>query len=368
VHIYVHVPFCARRCSYCDFAIAVRRTTPDQQYIAAISQEWRHWAALRGDDGAAPVTTLYFGGGTPSRLEPASIAQLIDTIAAERRMAPDAEVTLETNPDDVTEARAHAWSASGVNRVSLGVQSHDPAVLEWMHRTHRAEQVPGAVAALRGAGIHNISIDMIFALPTALGRDWRQDLQRTIGLEPAHVSLYGLTVEPHTLLFRWTQQGGTVAPTDDRYAEEYLEAHESLTAAGYEHYEVSNAGRPGFRARHNFAYWTGVDYVGLGPSAHSLDRDVRRWNVREWAAYQTRLARGESVTAGSESLDAATRALERRYLRLRTSDGLRAAELPVGTAECWHQQGWATLHDGLVCLTAEGWLRLDALVGAARRS
>jgi oxygen-independent coproporphyrinogen-3 oxidase len=365
VHIYIHVPFCARRCSYCDFAIAVRKETPDAQFVAAIEREWRGWIAHRDESADPKITTLYFGGGTPSRLQPASIAHLVRVVSVDRPLARDAEVTLETNPDDVTPERAMAWRVAGVNRVSLGVQSHDPAVLEWMHRTHRAEQVLPAIAALRAADIVNISIDLIFALPSELRRDWTADLERTFALEPTHVSLYGLTVEPHTPLFRWTERGSAIPAPDERYAEEYLAAHQHIRDAGFEHYEVSNAGRPGFRSRHNSVYWTGADYLGLGPSAHSLADGVRRWNVREWADYQLSTARGESVVSGTEALGDEERRLERRYLGLRTAAGLAEAELPANARESWLREGWATVDGGRVRLTVEGWLRLDALVGAA---
>ena len=366
MHIYVHVPFCARRCSYCDFAIAVRKATPDAAFVEAIEREWHGHATHATPSG--PITTLYFGGGTPSRLEPTTIKRLVDMVVAKCGIATDAEITLETNPDDVTPERANAWVAAGINRVSLGVQSHDPEVLAWMHRTHSAGQVPPAVAALRAAGIDNISIDMIFALPVELDRDWRRDLDLTIALEPTHLSLYGLTIEPHTPLFRWTERGTAVTVPDERYADEYLLADQVMVASGFEHYEVSNAGRTGFRARHNSAYWRGVDYVGLGPSAHSFEGGVRRWNVREWADYQARSARGESLIAGSESLNGEARALEARYLGLRTTDGLPLAELPQDLRDAWHRAGWATLDDDRVRLTAEGWLRLDALVGAGPHS
>lgn len=366
MHIYVHIPFCARRCSYCDFAIAVRREIPNRQYVGAIAAEWQSRAGEWGT--AAAIDTLYFGGGTPSRLDPASLAAIIEAITAEIPMASDAEVTLETNPDDVTREHADAWASTGVNRISLGVQSHNPTVLAWMHRTHSAEQVPAAVHVLRAAGFDNLSTDLIFALPAGLERDWREDLVRTLDLAPTHVSLYGLTVEPHTPLFRWTQRGTAAAPPDERYAEEYLDAHDRLTRAGLEHYEVSNAGRPGCHSRHNSAYWSGADYLGLGPSAHSFHQGRRRWNVREWAEYQARCEAGEPIVAGTELLSAEARSLERRYLRLRTRQGLPIAELAPGTPDRWCREGWATMEDGQVRLTVEGWLRLDALVGAAQHS
>src|ERR1700737_1020840 len=167
MHIYVHVPFCARRCSYCDFAIAVRKQVPSDAYVAAVLREWSLWQTDPTWDASPEVQTIYFGGGAPSRLTPAAIARLLEQIAADRAVVPGAEVTLEANPDDVTLAGAQAWRAAGVNRISLGVQSFHPRVLQWMHRTHTADQVPRAVDSIRCAGIQDLSVDLIFGLPSA---------------------------------------------------------------------------------------------------------------------------------------------------------------------------------------------------------
>jgi oxygen-independent coproporphyrinogen-3 oxidase len=365
MHLYIHVPFCARRCSYCDFAIAVRSRTPDAGFVEAIAREWHRRRDHPVVAAAELLDTLYFGGGTPSRLEPESIARLIELVAGDLPLSPGAEVTLEANPDDITPARAVAWCGAGVNRVSLGVQSHDPAVLEWMHRSHRAEQVPDAVAMLREAGIDNISTDLIFALPPEVRRDWGRDLDLTLALGPTHVSLYGLTIEPRTPLARWTERGTAHEATDDRYAAEYLLAHREFSTAGFEHYEVSNAGRPGHRARHNSAYWELRDYLGLGPSAHSFLAGVRSWNEREWVAWQALVAGGRDPMAGSELLDPEQVELERWYLGLRTDRGLALAERQQELVGSWASAGWAVVADGRFRLTAEGWLRLDALVSAA---
>lgn len=366
MHAYIHVPFCARRCSYCDFAIAVRRETPDDAFVEAIGREWRG----RRDNPAisGPLDTIYFGGGTPSRLAPETIAELIGLVAADLPLAIDAEITIEANPDDVTPARAVSWHRAGVNRVSLGVQSHDPTVLAWMHRTHTAEQVAPAMAMLREAGIDNISVDLIFALPPEVPRDWSRDLELTLALDPAHLSLYGLTVEPHTPLARWTERGTTHEAPEARYASEYLAAHEALVAAGFDHYEVSNAALPGRRSRHNAGYWTLADYVGLGPGAHSFLGGVRSWNEREWVAYARRAGLGEGVEAGREVLDPEQQALEHWYLALRTDRGVPDKALPADLAEQWLAEGWAIHHDGAIRLTPEGWLRLDALVTVAAGS
>jgi oxygen-independent coproporphyrinogen-3 oxidase len=366
VHLYFHVPFCARRCSYCDFAIAVRRTIPSAAYRDAVLAEW----AWRRDHPAwassSRVETVYFGGGTPSLLDPAALGAVLERVVAERAVAPDAEITLEANPDDVTPASAAAWRALGINRVSLGVQSFDPGVLSWMHRTHTAEQVPAAVDALRAAGFADVSLDLIFGLPATLARDWDRDLTQALALQPDHLSLYGLTVEQGTALGRWAARGEVTPVDEERYAEEFLRADERLTGAGLDHYEVSNYGRPGHRARHNSAYWRRAPYLGLGPSAHSGWGNRREWNVREWSAYERAMAGGSSV-AESETLDPAAVVLETLYLGFRTEGGVPRALVPEAAAEAWSREGWAVAGGGRLRLTPEGWLRLDALAAAAAR-
>jgi oxygen-independent coproporphyrinogen-3 oxidase len=366
MHVYIHVPFCARRCTYCDFAIAVRREVPSRRFVNAVLQEWARWQSHPAWTGSPRVDTVYFGGGTPSRLEPGAIGDLMAGLARARAIAGDAEVTLEANPDDVTASATEAWRDAGVNRVSLGVQSFDPSVLRWMHRTHTVDQVRPAVEAIRAAGIGNVSLDLIFGLPAALGRDWDRDLTAAFALSPDHLSLYGLTVEDHTPLARWTAQGEVTPVDDERYAAEFLAAARALADHGFEHYEVSNAARPGRRARHNSAYWQRSPFIGLGPSAHSgLDRE-RRWNVRDWSAYDRLTTSGAAVVEGSEYLTDEAIALEAAYLGLRTSSGYPAARLPPDTVAAWTAAGWAHRDDdGRVRLSAEGWLRLDALVASA---
>ena len=366
MHVYVHVPFCARRCSYCDFAIAVRRDVPSRRFVDAVRREWLGWQDHPVWAESGEVRTVYFGGGTPSRLDPAGITELLAAIGRARAVSPEAEVTLEANPEDVTPALASAWRAAGVNRVSLGVQSFDPAVLQWMHRTHTAEQVAPALAAIRGAGIDDVSLDLIFGLPAALGRDWERDLSLAFALAPAHLSLYGLTVEEHTPLWRWTERGEVTPVDEERYAAEFLQAGRALARHGFEHYEVSNAALPGRRARHNTAYWRRAPFIGLGPSAHSGFGRTRRWNLREWSAYERASGAGESVEAGREELTAEAVELEERYLGLRTIEGVPAERLPAETVTEWTAAGWAQITPARrVRLTAEGWLRLDALVASA---
>jgi oxygen-independent coproporphyrinogen-3 oxidase len=362
MHVYLHVPFCARRCSYCDFAIAVRRTVPSDAYAAAVLREWGMWQTHPIWDTSPEIRTVYFGGGTPSRLEPGAIGRLLDGFRRDRPISARAEITLEANPEDVTPDAAASWRAAGVNRISLGVQSFDPAILGWMHRTHTVEQVGQAVDILRQAQLDELSLDLIFGLPATLNRNWSADLDSAFALEPQHLSLYGLTIEPQTPLGRWTARGEVLPVDEERYAAEFLAAHAALAAHGYEHYEVSNAAKPGHRARHNSAYWRRAPFIGLGPSAHSGLGRERRWNVRDWAAYGRLLETGKSPLAGSELLDSESIGLEELYLSLRTHEGLEAGRVPAAITQAWESQGWALQVGDRIQLTSEGWLRLDALV------
>jgi putative oxygen-independent coproporphyrinogen III oxidase len=365
MHLYLHIPFCARRCSYCDFAIAVRRETPSEEYVDRVLAEW---ARCREDPrwaGFATLNTLYLGGGTPSRLAPDALNRLLDQLLDDRPLAPGAEVTLEANPEDVTLATARAWSAAGVNRISLGVQSFEPAVLTWMHRTHDAAQVPRAVMALREAGFDNLSLDLIYSLPAELPRDWSRDLDLAMALAPEHLSLYGLTVEEHTPLGHWVARGETRPSPDERYADEFLIAHRTLTGAGYRHYEVSNYGRPGREAVHNGAYWRRASFLGLGPSAHSGIGASRWWNIRDWTEWSRAITAGDSTVAASEELSPEAVAIEDLYLGLRTDSGVPVSVVSAPDLAAWKAEGWAEEAEGRVRLSAEGWLRLDALVGAS---
>jgi len=311
------------------------------------------------------LATLYLGGGTPSLLPRDDLTRLITSLLYAFSSTPSpyaVEVTLESNPEDVTPENARAWQAAGVNRVSLGAQSFDDRVLAWMHRSHDAARIGAAVHALRGAGIHNISLDLIFALPAELERDWGRDLDLALSLLPSHLSLYGLTVEARTPLARWISRGAASAPDDERYAAEYLLAHERLAAAGYQFYEVSNAALGGARSRHNSAYWSGHPYLGLGPAAHSFDGRARRWNLSAWEAYRRAVRAGHSPVESEEVLTPEQRELERLYLALRTDEGVSQSDYPTIRQSDALRAGWLEVRGDRVRCTAEGWLRLDALV------
>ncbi|MES2522927.1 MAG: radical SAM family heme chaperone HemW [Gemmatimonadota bacterium] len=370
-HLYVHVPFCARRCSYCDFSIAVRRVVPVAEYVSAIAAE----LALRSvRETGSVLDTLYLGGGTPSRLGPDGIGALIDAIREVADIAPDAEVTMEANPEDITRDAVREWKRHGVTRLSIGVQTFDDRVLQWMHREHDGAAAEAAVRAAREGGIDAFSLDLIFALPHGLERDWQRDVGRVLALDPDHVSLYGLTIEDGTPLGRWRARGDVVESPEERYESEFLHAHDALTDAGFQHYEVSNFSLPNRRARHNSAYWTGTPYLGLGPSAHGFDGSVRSWNEKHYADWIRIVGEGAVPVAGAETLTAENRVAETVYLGLRTSDGLEVTAAEREALAAWVRAGWIieqeTASGVRIRCTPEGWLRLDALAAdlTARRS
>lgn len=362
--IYVHAPFCARRCVYCDFAVSVRSTGDLPAWIEALEAELAHIAREGLFTLSDRLETLYVGGGTPSLMGPAAMSELGRIIGHERLEGPGLEWTAEANPESFTADVAEAWRSAGVNRISLGAQSFDPSALRWMGRLHGAEGPRRAVEVARASGIENLSVDLIFGLPAHIGRSWRDDLARIVELDVPHISLYGLTVESGTALGRAVQEGREVPVDEDQYRDEFLLAAEVLTAAGYRHYEVSNFARPGFESRHNSIYWQGRPYLGLGNGAHSYAPPIRRWNLRAWEAYRRAAEAGSGIEAEREVLDAAAQALEAVWLALRTDQGVplptpgsRRAEL----VSSWRELDLAHVSAGRFALTNQGWLLLDRL-------
>lgn len=362
--VYVHAPFCARRCVYCDFAVSVRATGDLDGWLAALGAELE---IARGEgllDLADELRTLYVGGGTPTLLGPHAMDGLADLLGRSRLERPGLEWTAEANPESLTDDVAVAWRAAGVNRLSLGVQTfHEPA-LRWMGRLHGPEGAVDAVARARNAGITNLSVDLIFGLPRSVGRSWRADLDRVLSLDVPHVSLYGLSIEQGTPLGRALREGRARPVDEEQYGEEFLLASEVLGQAGYEQYEVSNFARPGFASVHNGAYWDGTPYLGLGNGAHSYAPPVRRWNTRAWEEYASAVATGRSPQAEREDLDDEARRLEAVWLALRTDRGIDAPsdDSPAQrVVHGWRERGLAVVHEGRVTLTPSGWLLLDEL-------
>ena len=362
--VYVHAPFCARRCVYCDFAVKVRAEGGAQAWLAAVGAELEHTQREGWLELADELATLYVGGGTPSLLGPDAMAGLAAVLGKRRLSRSDLEWTAEANPESFDARLAAAWRAAGVNRLSLGVQSFHEPTLRWMGRTHGSGGGAEAVAAARSAGIDDVSIDLIFGLPENVGRSWSDDLQRALALDVPHVSLYGLSVEPGTALGRAVAEGRESDVDEDRYADEFLEAAETLTRHGYRHYEVSNFARPGHEARHNSVYWEGGAYLGLGNGAHSYGPPVRRWNVRDWDAYREQALRGQGGEDNREVVDAEAEELERVWLSLRTRKGMPRPDPGSRRArlvDSWVEQGLAEIRGERVRLTARGWLLLDRL-------
>jgi len=322
--VYVHIPFCARRCDYCDFATWTDRHHLMAAYAAACTTELRR----RGESQPVPpATSVFFGGGTPSLLPAELLVGILDAV----RRTGDAEVTVECNPDTVTPELLAAYRAGGVNRLSFGVQSMAPPVLAALGRTHDPAGVERAVAAARGAGFDNFNVDLIYGAAGETPADWRATLDAVLALDPPHVSAYALTVEPGTPLARRIEAGAVDGPDDDDQAEKYLAADAALTAAGRPWYEISNWSRPGRECRHNLLYWAQGEYLGVGCAAHGHTPAGRRWwNVRTPDRYIALVGSGAPAEAGHEVLDGAGREREAAMLALRTRRGVAAGPAADG--------------------------------------
>lgn len=361
--VYVHAPFCARRCFYCDFAVTVDRSPDPRSWLAAIAAEFR----LQVEDGwevAPRLDTLFVGGGTPSLLGAGAMEGLAEILGRERLSHPELEWTVEANPESVTPALVRGWRKAGVNRISLGVQSFEGGVLRWMGRLHGAEGAREAVRVVRDGGIENVSVDLIFGLPSRLERCWSRELDEILSLELPHVSLYGLTAEPGTPLGKAVGCGRESLADGESYRQEYLEASSRLREAGYRHYEVSNFARPGAWSRHNEVYWSGRPYLGLGNSAHAYRAPVRRWNIRDWAAYRSAVEAGRLPVEEAEQVEGESARLERIWLALRTDTGLSREGMggaALALVERWQEWGLAEPGGTRVRLTPRGWLVLDRL-------
>lgn len=316
--VYVHIPFCATRCDYCDFATWTDRGALIDDYVEACRADvvgWRDRGVL------AAATSVFFGGGTPSLLP----AERLLSILAEIPLAAGAEVTVECNPDSAEAEKLAAYREGGVTRPSFGVQSMQPHVLAALNRTHDPENVTRAVHAARAVGFETFNVDLIYGTPGESVADWRDTLDRALDLEPPHLSAYALTIEPGTALGRQVASGAP-APDDDDQAEKYEVADERLGRAGLDWYEVSNWARPGHECRHNLLHWSCGDYLPVGCAAHG-HRDGRRWwNVRTPDRYLARVGAGDDPTGGSEDLDEHQRREERFALALRTAAGVALAE------------------------------------------
>lgn len=362
---YVHVPFCHYRCGYCDFAIITGRDDLVAPYLRAISTE------LSWLDGVRPVETLYFGGGTPSYLEASRLADLCDAVLRVHPLADGGEWTIEANPESLTEDRVRVLAERGATRLSLGAQSLDDAKLRTLSRQHCREHVVRSMEMARRHGLE-VTIDLMFAAPGETMEGWRRDLRAAIDLAPEHLSTYGLTWEKGTAFFRRRAAGELHAADEELERAMYSEAIDSLAAAGFEHYEVSNFARPGRRSRHNETYWAGEEYFAAGPGAARYVDGVRETNHRSTTTYLKRVLAGESPVAEREQLSDEARARERLVLGLRRMEGVDRAAFAAASGLSLDALCGAAIARfvamGLVCddgscvrLTREGLFVSDAL-------
>jgi oxygen-independent coproporphyrinogen-3 oxidase len=318
--VYVHIPFCAGRCSYCDFATAAYDAPSAGRYLAALGQEFAASAPLSGE---TRVDTVYFGGGTPPALGATSLARLLAATASRFGVAAEAEVTCEANPESLSPAVLDALTANAVGRLSLGFQSFDPEILGILCRRHGAEQAEDAYWRARRAGVENVSVDLMYGLPLQNLKRWQEDLDRVLTLKPEHVSIYALSLEAGTPLYR--DREAYVFPGGDEQAAMYYEAVDALTAAGYGPYEISNFARPGRECRHNVKYWRDGEYVGFGPSAASHWKSGRYRNPEGLEEYCAAAATGRWPLSNAELSDPYREMRTAAVLGLRLTEGIDAA-------------------------------------------
>lgn len=368
--IYLHIPFCRQACSYCDFHFSTNRSRQDDM-VRALLAEARLYADFF-EEGSS-IDTVYFGGGTPSLLTADQIRELLSTLHDLFFVSRDAEITLEANPDDLDRPHLEAMRSAGINRLSIGVQSFSEADLKSMRRSHNAAQAHDAIRDARSAGFDNISLDLIYGIPGSSMAQWQANVQQALDLGPQHLSAYALTVEPQTLLHDQVGKGFVALPEDAAYHQQFFHLIDALEAAGWEHYELSNFARPGFRSRHNSSYWKGVPYLGLGPSAHSYRNPQRAWNLRNNAAYLRSIAEGGKGLRESETLSPRDRLNEYLMTHFRKAEGVDLDllqsewnfDLMEGEREAlevFQQNGWMAREGNMLVLSREGKMMSDAIV------
>jgi oxygen-independent coproporphyrinogen-3 oxidase len=320
--IYIHIPFCRQACYYCDFHFSTNLSTRDAM-IEALCQELRlQKSYLQGEK----IETVYLGGGTPSLLTGAELQRIFGVVRQQFDVQTQAEITLEANPDDLTDETLTALLDVGVNRLSIGIQSFDDDVLRALNRIHNGTAARDSVLRAQAKGFGNISIDLIYAIPNQDLERWSENIAEAIRLNPQHISSYSLTVEEKTMLGKWTKQGKFHPVNDDTAADQHDRLVDLLAAADFEHYEVSNFARPGYRSQHNTSYWLGKKYLGTGPGAHSFDGASRQYNVRDNRKYIASLSQNE-IPATLEVLSSEDKLNEYLLISLRTSWGLDLEKL-----------------------------------------
>ena len=365
--IYLHIPFCKQACHYCNFHFSTSLNGKND-FVRALLKEME----LRKQYiGGQTVETVYFGGGTPSLLDPAELQRIMEGLHTHFILAPGAEITLEANPDDIGKAKLSAWKQAGINRLSIGAQSFFEEDLRWMNRAHDSGQALDSLRLAREQGFENISIDLIYGGPTLPDGHWKENVEQAVRLAIPHLSCYALTVEPRTALDKMIREKKRAAVDPDAQARQFLLLMDWLAAAGYEHYEISNFALPGRRSRHNSSYWQAATYLGLGPSAHSFDGVSRQWNVANNARYTDALLDGRLLFE-KEVLSSTQRLNEYIMISLRTAEGCGLATIGERfgqdaardlrkKAEPYIQEGKMEERSTALVLTREGKLLADGI-------
>ncbi len=364
--LYLHIPFCKQACHYCDFHFSTDTRTV-QELLSAMQREME----LRRDFLPSPPETVYLGGGTPSLIPGKALHELLKTVRNCFPVFPGQEVTLEANPDDLSEEKLATFREAGINRLSIGIQSFRDDILNYMNRAHGASMARACLQKSRAAGFANLSIDLIYAIPGLDMGGWKETLTEAVSNKPEHISLYALTIEERTVFGNRQKKGTLYAVDDDEAARQFELMQEVLGAAGYEQYEISNFAQPGFHSRHNSSYWFQKPYLGIGPSAHSYDGNRRMINVRNNAAYITSLA-AERLPAETEWLTSENKINEFILTRLRTKWGcdlrtLRESLNDNLMTRCgdvvgkYVEQGLLRVHDDTLFLTQKGKLLADRI-------
>jgi oxygen-independent coproporphyrinogen-3 oxidase len=371
--IYIHIPFCRSRCSYCDFATGLYESALAERYVTSVVSEITSWREVEHPE---TVDTIYFGGGTPSLLSPAQLEVLLNAAHKRFDVSPNAEVTMEMNPGTVTPEALAAFRELGINRASFGAQTFDDRELARLGRSHSSDDTRRTYSLLRDAGFDNVSFDLIAGLPGQTLNGWTRNLTEAFALQPQHLSFYLLEVHEGTPLATHIKTGLQPAPDEDLAAEMYRAMLESAARAGYQHYEISNLCLPGFESRHNTKYWTGAPYYGLGCSAHSFDGESRRWaNERDLSKYVAIVERNESPLVEDRRLTEDDRRAEAVFLGMRMMAGVRTGEfkelfgvdlrtLHADDLESFQQAGLIEFDGDLLKLTRAGALLSNEVFAA----
>jgi oxygen-independent coproporphyrinogen-3 oxidase len=365
--IYFHVPFCRQACHYCDFHFSTS-TNHLEEMVQTMIEELQARVAYLND---APVTSIYFGGGTPSLLKIEHLQRMMDNCFQRFRVTADVEVTLEANPDDLGPEKLKALRHAGVNRLSIGVQSLNDTILKQMNRAHRAADAEYAIKGAQDAGIENLTADLIFAIPGLTVDAWAEDVSTLLQMQIPHLSAYGLTIEPKTVLHRWLQAGTIKEVGAQEFEAHFRRTSEVASNFGLEQYEVSNFSKKNLHSRHNTAYWKGEHYLGIGPSAHSYDGASRQWNVANNPLYLRHWKAGEAIFE-REVQTPAVACNEYLMTSLRTHWGLDLGLLKsktewmfgqeqVDVLNTYAERGWGAWQGERFVLNLDGWLQVDTL-------